>query len=181
MYKIARPSLFSHLVARFISAAFNYIKCLFVKTRYIIISRQLRHIGDGVVFDDDIYINKPENIIIGDETYIGKGAFLNAYAEISIGRYCGVAAGCRLITWNHRIDNKCLELKHTGKKAEPIYIGDGVWLGYNVIVLPGVTIGNGAVVAAGAVVTKDVGSFDIVAGVPACVIGKRTGDSSACR
>jgi maltose O-acetyltransferase len=60
----------------------------------------------------------------------------------------------------------------------PVQIGDRVWIGYRAIIMPGVTIGEGAVVAAGAVVTKDVASFAIVAGVPAKPIGQRNEDLS---
>jgi maltose O-acetyltransferase len=59
------------------------------------------------------------------------------------------------------------------REEKTVTIGDDVWLGRNVIVMPGVTIGKGAIVAASAVVTKDVGEFDIVGGIPASIISSR--------
>ena len=64
------------------------------------------------------------------------------------------------------------------QKIKPVIIGDDVWIGGRVIILPGVTIGNGAIVGAGAVVTRDVPEYAIVGGVPAKVIKMRTQNSA---
>ncbi|MCS4181774.1 acyltransferase [Salinibacter ruber] len=144
--------------------------------RYYSYYPRFKKIGDGVIFDNDIWINRPHNISIGECTFIGMRCRLNAIERISIGRYCGIAAGCTLMTWNHRIHDRTIELRATGKEAAPIEVGDGAWMGYDATILPGVTIGKGAVVGASAVVNKDIDPFEIVGGVPAKPIGRRTDD-----
>jgi acetyltransferase-like isoleucine patch superfamily enzyme len=105
---------------------------------------------------------------IGDHTYISIKCLFDLAAPIVIGRYVVLSPEVMLFTGTHKIGS-------AGKRAgllEPksITIEDGVWLGARCIVLPGVTVGQAAVVAAGAVVTKDVPSNTLAAGVPAHVI-----------
>lgn len=66
-----------------------------------------------------------------------------------------------------------MPIREQGEEERPVVVGDDVWIGANVVILPGVEIKRGAVIAAGAVVTKDVGELEIVGGVPARVIGRR--------
>ena len=161
-------------ICRVLNRAVSFLKSLSQSMRYYALYNKFDSIGEGVIFDDKIYINKPRNISIGDKTFIGSNCRLNAIEKISIGSHCGIAAGCTLMTWNHRIYDRTIELRTTGKDAAPVEIGDGVWMGYDATVLPGVTVGNGAVVGAKAVVTDDVDPFEIVGGVPAKPIGRRT-------
>lgn len=79
-----------------------------------------------------------------------------------------IAAYCRIVTVNHSLNY--LERRRPDGAAKPVEIGEDCWLGIGVTVLPGVTIGKGCVVAAGAVVTKDVAPFTLVGGVPAKLI-----------
>jgi maltose O-acetyltransferase len=174
MYNIVKPTKLQLKIAKAVGYIIDKVNRIDSSLKYMKISHRLKHIGENVIFDENIYINKPENLSVGDETYIGQGVFLNAYAPITIGRYCGIAAGCYFITWNHDVNNKEVKLRETGKIASEITIGDGVWVGYGAKVMPGVEIGNGAVVAAGAVVTKNVKSWTVVAGIPAKEIMKRT-------
>jgi acetyltransferase-like isoleucine patch superfamily enzyme len=119
---------------------------------------------------DGIYRSGP-SIEIGDNTFIGSGCEFNVKNEISIGNHCSIASGCRFIDHSHDISGKG---PFVGKDIEDtIRISDYVWLGANVIVLKGVTIGEGAVVAANAVVTKSVPRNEIWAGVPAKRINQR--------
>lgn len=132
--------------------------------------------GDEIILDADIYINKPHNISIGNGTYIGRNVTLNAVDRIAFGEDCAIAAGSRFITWNHVINDRTVELRTTGKETAPIEVGDGAWVGYDAVLLPGVSLGVGSVVAAGAVVTEDVPDWTVVAGVPAEPIAHRTDD-----
>jgi len=174
MVRISKPGQLKYVLFRLFYALYRRWTAVVTKSKFVAHYPQFRQLGKTVHIEERVTINKPENITIGDETFIGRDTFLNAVNEISIGRYTAIAAGCRIITWNHVISDQTTELRTTGKESAPVKIGDGVWLGYDVIVLPGVTIGEGAVVAAGAVVTDDVGSFDIVGGIPAKKIGERT-------
>jgi acetyltransferase-like isoleucine patch superfamily enzyme len=137
---------------------------------------RFNEVGNEVILDTDIYINKPGNISIGNGTFIGQNVTLNAIDKISFGEDCGIAAGSYFMTWNHIIDERTVELRATGKESAPIHVDDGAWVGYDAIVLPGVDIGTGAVVAAGAVVNDDVPDWTVVGGVPASPIAVRTDD-----
>ena len=114
-------------------------------------------------------------ITIGDSTYVGENNNLRAAdGIISIGNNCLISQGITIVTSNHGIKK---ELPVTQQpwisKIGHISIEDGVWIGANAVILPDVTIGTGAVVAAGAIVTKDVPPFAIVAGNPAKILKYR--------
>lgn len=118
-------------------------------------------------------------ISIGYATTLGYNNFFGG--DITIGKYCQIGADVAIHTSNHPMSflstyiNKNLfdgELSSL-KEIKRTIIGNDVWIGHNVIILGNVTIGNGAILAAGAVVTKDVAPYTIVAGVPAKPIKKR--------
>jgi len=114
---------------------------------------------------------KGASITIGDATRI-HGSCIHAYSSVTIGAKCLIAANCQIIDGSGHdlsFDNVERRLATTGDSS-PIVIEDCVWLGAGCIVLPGVTIGRGAVVGAGSVVTKDVPPMAIVAGNPARVV-----------
>lgn len=174
--KISEPSSVVYYLSRVLIAIRSRYQKLVQWLRYSYYYNRFDEAGEEIILDSDIYINKPQNISIGNGTFIGQNVTLNAVAEISFGEDCGIAAGSYFMSWNHVIDNRTVELRATGKEAEPIEVGDGAWVGYDAIVLPGVTIGTGGVVAAGAVVTDDVPDWTVVAGVPAEPIAERTSD-----
>jgi len=111
---------------------------------------------------------EPKNISIGDDTIIGDHAFLDGRQKIAIGSHTDIASYVMIYNSEHD-----LESEEFTAREEPVEIGDYCFIGPRVIILPGVKIGKGAVVAAGAVVTKEVEAFQIVGGVPAKVIGER--------
>ena len=115
-------------------------------------------------------ITKPHNLSIGDNTFIGDGVLLNCYDTVHIGSGCGIAANCKIMTWNHDITANGFIQK--SRVSAPVTIGDNVWLGYNVIVLAGVNIGSGSIIGAGSVVTKDIPAYVVAAGNPAKIIKK---------
>lgn len=110
----------------------------------------------------------PANITIGNDTIIGDHVFLDGRAPIIVGDHVDIAS--QVLIYNSEHD---LEKEDFSARLEPVEIGDYVFIGPRAIILPGVKIGRGAVVGAGAVVTKDVSDFAIVGGVPAKVIGER--------
>lgn len=109
-----------------------------------------------------------QNIHLGKNVFINSGARFQDQGGIYIGDNCLLGHNAVITTLNHEL---APERRHITVPA-PVRLGDGVWLGANVTVLPGVTIGDYAVVAAGAVVTKDVPARTIVAGVPAREVRK---------
>lgn len=104
----------------------------------------------------------PEHISIGDHTIIGDTAFLDGRSGLTIGRNVNLGSHVTIYTRQH--DPDAPDFLEVGA---PVIIHDRAWVSSHSLVLPGVTIGEGAVVAAGSVVTKDVAPFTIVGGVPA--------------
>lgn len=113
-------------------------------------------------------IDYPWRISIGDRSSVGAGAWAYALNEIVIGKYVCVGEDVRLLTGSHDITASSFDLV-----TKPITVEDNVWVATGATILPGVRIGEGAVVAAGAVVTKDVEPWTVVGGNPAKFIKKR--------
>jgi acetyltransferase-like isoleucine patch superfamily enzyme len=125
-------------------------------------------VGADVQLRMPVVIYHPERLRFGSSVAVGENVILRAFGGLTIGNRVLIAAGAAVVTVGHPI-----ELPRWGKlAAAPVTIGDDVWIGVNAVVLPGVTVGNGAVVAAGAVVTEDVLPYTVVGGVPARVLGK---------
>jgi acetyltransferase-like isoleucine patch superfamily enzyme len=103
----------------------------------------------------------------GDNVFVGRNTYLGAWKPISIGSDTLIGAYCYIISGNHRFEQRDLPIRMQGYEGEPITIGRNVWLGSHVVVLPGVTIGDNAVVGAGSVVTSSIPAAEIWAGVPA--------------
>ena len=114
------------------------------------------------------YTDFGKNTIVGERTFINAGCKFQDQGGIYIGNDCLLGHNATLCTINHAQDPD----RRGDMEFHPIHIEDKVWLGANVTILPGVTIGEEAIVAAGAVVTKDVPPRTIVGGIPAKVIKK---------
>lgn len=117
------------------------------------------------------YIEKHNNFTgfntsIGEGTFINQSSYFDSSEAITIGKEVGIGPRCTLITGSHHLGPSHARIQGGGKHA-PISIEDGCWLGANVTVLPGVVIGKGCVIAAGAVVVHDCAPNGLYAGVPA--------------
>lgn len=119
---------------------------------------------------------KPSLISIGEGTIVGDHAFLDGRARLTVGNHTSIASQVMIYNSEHDLSN----VSFAAIEA-PVKIGDYVFIGPRAIILPGVTIGDGAVVAAGAVVTKDVAPRMIVGGVPAKEIAPRKLETYAYR
>jgi acetyltransferase-like isoleucine patch superfamily enzyme len=127
---------------------------------------KLRFLGKK---EDDI-CNYPIRIL--DTVHVGYNCEFNILTGIEIGDNTMIASGCKFIDHNHGIAKGEVMWKQPAERGK-IKIGSDVWLGCNVVVLKGVEIGDGVVVAAGAVVTKSIPPYEIWGGVPAKKIGER--------
>ena len=114
--------------------------------------------------------NAVGDVTIGDYTRIG--IHCTVIGPVCIGHHVNLAQGITVTALNHNFADTNRRIDEQGISTRPVVIGDDVWIGANAVILPGVTIGRHVVVAAGAVVTKDVPENTIVAGVPAKVIKK---------
>lgn len=144
-------------------------------------------IGDGTVIRERVWLaalqhsNGIGDISVGNDVHIARDVILSSAYKLTIG--VGVTLGPRSMVMdnNHSFDEYDVSVMQQGIFGEEVVIGDFSWVGAHAIILPGVTIGKGAVVAAGAVVTKNVSPYTIVGGVPAKFIRKRcTNDVTAC-
>jgi len=130
-------------------------------------------LGKNVMIDEFVRIDHPKNLVIGDNTFIGRGCFINAAGNVIIGSNILIGPGVKIWSADHRFSSREIPICNQGHILSPVVIEDDVWIGVDSVILKGVTIGKGAVVAAGSVVTKNVAAFQIVAGVPASVNGVR--------
>jgi acetyltransferase-like isoleucine patch superfamily enzyme len=128
-------------------------------------------LGDYSVIESFACINNAVgDVIIGDHTRIGLHNTI--IGPVEIGSHVNLAQGITVTALNHNFSDANKQIDEQGVSTSPVTIEDDVWIGANAVILPGVTIGEHCVVAAGAVVTKDVPPHSLVAGVPAKVIKK---------
>jgi maltose O-acetyltransferase len=132
----------------------------------LVLGERVRLVGHVVPVE--IAVGRGASLTIGDRTYINYGTSIGVTRSVTIGADCNFGPYVNIVdTHFHR-----LEPERRGERPEPapVVIGDNVWLGTRVIVLPGVTIGEGSVVGAGSVVTSDIPSRSLAVGSPAKVV-----------
>jgi len=125
-------------------------------------------LGEDVQVNSPLFVDYGENLHIGDRTFINFNLTALDVAAITIGEDCQIGPNVQLLTPTHPIDPQPRRDKL--EAAQPITIGDNVWLGGGVIVCPGVSIGDNSVIGAGAVVTKDIPANVVAVGNPARVV-----------
>jgi len=126
-------------------------------------------IGKGSTIHMGAVFYYPRNIVVGEDTIIGERATLDGRDKLIFGNHVDIASEAMFYNGEHDINDENFKAAYA-----PVKIEDYVFIGPRAIILPGVTVHRGAVVAAGAVVTKDVSEFKIVGGVPAKEIGERS-------
>jgi acetyltransferase-like isoleucine patch superfamily enzyme len=156
---------------------------------------QLRHCPASVVLEPGVLVFHPENVSLDEDVYvghyailkgyyknelhvgagtwIGQAAFLHAAGGITIGRDVGIGPHVCVLTSVHKEPGRDRPIMAGEIDARPVTLEDGCDLGVGAIILPGVTVGRGAQVGAGAVVTRDVPPYAVVAGNPARVLRSR--------
>ncbi len=175
----------------------------------------LQHIGSSCLIEEDVRLQVPARIWLGDRVFIGQYSYIDANTSsvrlgndvhlgrfatirggergvtvhdgvsinrftfldgnggLEIGRDTLIAPGVQILSGNHQFADRNIPIRFQGTAYGPVSIGEDCWLGANVVVLPGISIGRGAVVAAGAVVTHDIPAYAIAMGIPARVTGTR--------
>ncbi|HEY0651879.1 MAG TPA: acyltransferase [Chryseosolibacter sp.] len=141
-----------------------------------------RKVGCSLYVGLRVRIQNPSNIEFGNNVGINDGVWIaankNKQARIVIGDNALIGPYTVIHSGNHVFKDPSIPIYYQGFSFEPIVIGEDVWIAANCTVLAGVTIGKGAVVAAGCVVNKNVEPYTVVGGVPARVIGKRKGENT---
>ncbi|WP_053094369.1 acyltransferase [Bacillus sp. 522_BSPC] len=146
------------------------IKKILIRNNYNI------KIGDFSFIDDFVILNAGSSagkIIIGENSFIGAFSLLDGSGGLTIGNHVMIATHVRVVAANHNFDNINMPMKQQGLTTKGIMIENDVWIGTGAVILDGVKVGKGSVIAANSVVTKDVPDYSVVAGVPSKIIKKR--------
>ena len=133
-----------------------------------LLSQLVGHLGEKAYVKPPLFVDYGENISIGDRVFVNYNLTALDVAKITIGDDCQIGPNVQLLTPTHPIDPTPRRDKL--EAAQPITLGENVWLGGGVIVCPGVTIGDNSVIGAGSVVTKDVPANVVAVGNPARAI-----------
>lgn len=144
----------------------NWIKALFLRLAGA-------KIGRRVVFYPGVSIAPGRNLVIGDDVDLSLDVVILSSGGVTIGDRSLIGFRSQILAGNHAIPDSHERIFDAPAELKPITIGQDVWIGANSLILAGVTIGEGAVVAGGSVVTKSVDPFTIVGGNPARLIRKR--------
>ena len=135
--------------------------------------RDSLEVGEGALFEPGVWITAPGDarVRIGAGTFLNRNVMLAAQGLVEIGAHCMLANGCFVSDAGHRFDDPERPITWQGFETKgPTRIGENCWLGANVVVTSGVTVGRRCVIGAGSVVTRDIEAFSIAAGAPAKVI-----------
>jgi acetyltransferase-like isoleucine patch superfamily enzyme len=137
-------------------------------------ARNIR-IGRDVAIRENCYLNAPKGgfVHIGEDVFIGMFCVIDGTGGVVIGNGAAISYHTSIISASHRYDDLAFPSGEQGFTALGIKIEDNVWIGANASILDGVTIGEGAIIGAGSVVTSDIPKFAIAVGVPARVIKYR--------
>ncbi|MDP2809116.1 MAG: acyltransferase [Rhodocyclaceae bacterium] len=140
--------------------------------RYAVTKPFLKRVG-GVRIYEGVTIWYPYRVAIGKQVTLNEWVFIDGFGGVTIGDGVRIAHRVSILSSDHNYEDRNRYIFEQGIKIKPTFIEDDVWLGANSVIMPGVRIAHGAIVGAGAVVTKDVPRFTIVGGVPARPIGMR--------
>lgn len=131
-----------------------------------------KRVGEGSFYVDKIIWLNGDRIEIGDKVGFNYGCYVNGFGGLTIGDRTIIGPYTMIHTANHEMDTD-RPIPEQGWNLGPVVLGADIWIGMGVCILPGVTLGDGCVVGAGAVVTRDVEPYAIVVGNPAKVIKSR--------
>lgn len=158
------------LKARLLCEKFNKTSVTEIDERTAILKVLFGNVGGRIYIEPDFHCDYGCNIYVGDNFFANFGCVILDVAEVKIGRNCFLAPGVIIATATH--PKRASERYNGLELAKPITIGDDCWIGAKAVINPGVTLGNGVVVASGAVVTKDFGDNVVIGGVPARIISE---------
>lgn len=138
--------------------------------------RYLKNFGKLSYISTNVRLLSPGRISIGQNVGIARDVNIDGRGGIEIGDFSIIGFESVLLTSTHNSSNKEIPIAKQGMYSKPVKIGKDCWIGLRVTVLPGIEIGEGCIVGANSVVTKNIPSYCVVAGVPARIIRKRDSD-----
>lgn len=130
-------------------------------------------LGDRVVLRRGVLVGGDGQLVVGSGTVINEQVIIAASISVTIGSNCMLAPRVYILDVDHEYTSRDLPISKQGYRNAPVDIGDDVWIGTQSVILKGVRIGTGAIVAANSVVTRDVEPYTIVGGAPAKLISVR--------
>ena len=131
---------------------------------------------------ENVLINaKRGSVVVGNDSWLGPFCLLYGNGDIRIGDGVLIAGHTSINTVSHHAERVDIPISEQGTEIAPVVIHDDVWIGLNAVILQGVTIGRGAIIGAGAVVTRDIPAWSVVCGVPAKVVRSRLDDVAGPR
>lgn len=133
----------------------------------------VKEVGCNNVFQSLLWITTPKSVTIGSNCNFARGVYIAGGGGVTVGNWVGLGPDVKIWSVNHRFTDPDTPWMQQGWDLKPVVIEDDVWIGAAAFVMPGVTIGKGAIVSACAVVGKSVPPYAIVAGNPGRVIGWR--------
>jgi len=145
---------------------FNFFKSNFLR----LLSSK---VGNGITYYPGIKISPGTHLALGDNVDLAWGVLITTAGGVEIGDRTLVGYNTMIFSANHVIPHGIDKIFYAGHEKKKVTIANDVWIGAGCIILPGVNIGEGAIVAAGSIVTKNVEPFSMVAGVPARLIKNR--------
>lgn len=151
----------------------KFIRRLIHFSRHKIILKRFKSVGANVYIGQGFEIGRPEKISIGNHVFVGPQARLWGTGGISIGDGVVISSRITVHSSNHDYSQGNFLPYDAGTVLKPVVIERATWIGDHVMIAPGVTVGEGSIVAMGSVVTKDVPKFSIVGGNPAKFIKRR--------
>ena len=110
---------------------------------------------------------------VGTNVFVGRNTYIGVHAPIRVGSQSMIGAYSYIISGSHIYTDRIRPMRDQGMTGDPVTLGEDVWIGTHVVVLPGVSIGRGAIIAAGSVVNRDVPDFEIWGGMPAKFLKQR--------
>jgi acetyltransferase-like isoleucine patch superfamily enzyme len=143
------------------------------RLRRLVMRRSLQQLGQNTVFQRGVQITRAENVSIGSNCNFAANCLITGGGGVRIGDWVGFGPDVKVWSMNHRFDDPDTPWLLQGWEMKPVTIEDDVWLAANVFVMPGVTIGKGAIVSASSVVNKSIPPYAVVVGNPARVVGWR--------
>jgi putative colanic acid biosynthesis acetyltransferase WcaF len=168
---------FSRARPAWVEAAWLVAQCLLIRSqlpgsahRRIVLRLFGARIGKDVTIKPGVRVKFPWRLAVGDHSWLGEDAWIDNLADVTIGAHCCISQAAYLCTGNHDWTATSFNLR-----TAPIRICDGAWIAARSVVAPGVTVGEGSVLAIGSVATRNLHAWSINAGNPAKQIGPRIG------
>lgn len=158
----------------------NVPQNIFLGSRVLIGKGSLIHAVNNIQLKNGVHVSRyctlrsgPGDIVVNEMVNIGTYSHIDGHGGVEIGKNTLLARNVEILSGSHIFKDPTIPIRFQGTDLKKTIIGEDVWLGFRATVLPGVTVGDGTVVGAGAVVTKDIPKYSIAVGVPAKVIKKR--------